>query len=143
MKYALLVFASCCLIAVECAAFEKTSVRPAGKGAKIGALRKNYVVLTRPYVWGLASRIGFWSEGLPAGVYRIKFEDDQGFYLPAPANLGVKIGSALSEDRGGLYVRKDKPTVFYRYLGTPGGDIDRPGAERARLPRDFASNLRQ
>lgn len=121
MKNAFLLLACFCLLpALPCAAKSRGSVRPAARGASVGALGKDYVFLTEasPVPTGT---FGVWETFLllPAGQYRIKYEDDLGFYLPAPSSIhsvqqnGVK--RYVNAQEGGLYIRKDRPTEVHPY----------------------------
>ena len=121
MKNALLLLACFCLLpALPCAAKSRGSVRPATKGASVGALAKDYVFLTEacPVPTGT---FGVWETFLllPAGQYRIKYEDDLGFYLPAPSPIhsvqqnGVQ--RYVNPQEGGLYIRKDRPAEVHPY----------------------------
>lgn len=96
----------------------------------------------------LTSSLGFWSEALPTGVYRIKFEDEVGYYLPAPGKIGEKTGGLVVLYDGGLYVpknkptvRKDKPTRFQLYIIPPERSGTTPTEDMVRaepvLPWDF------
>lgn len=117
--------------------------RPAGKGARIGALGKDYVVLPRVYtevnkLWGGSAY------ALPAGIYRVKFEDDEGYYLPAPNKLAGKISTEYYEQEGGLFIRKDKPADVYIYVVNPKtGEPVPPDKSGPPLGRRFTAQLRQ
>jgi hypothetical protein len=132
--------AGACLIAAESPAAGDSAVRPTRKGAKPGALGKDYFVLPRVYFWSIPGPAGSTiTAGVPAGVYRIRFEDDGGYYLPAPAKFGGKVAGDLIEWEGGLYVRKHQPTLFYLYATRSDGTIEGPGQ---KLPPDFAKQLK-
>jgi|SRR4051812_1955181 hypothetical protein len=130
--------------AVACGVFAQghRPVHPASKGVKIGALGKDYIALSQPYSWvdddaiyKLPTTIA-----LPAGVYRVKFEDEQGYYLPAPGKLGRKALDSVWTFDGGLYVRKANATSFWVY------EVDKNGkfvpTER-ELPKDAVKHFRQ
>lgn len=129
---------------VTCTAFGqgRRSIHPATKRVRIGALGKDYVALSQPYSWAdenpllkLVTTIA-----LPAGVYRVKFEDEDGYYLPAPAKIGEKALASLWIFEGGLYLRKNKATAFWLYR------VDRKGQfvplER-ELPAEVVKHFRQ
>ncbi len=148
MRLLVLVAGCCCLIALSCSAQTRGPVRPVGKDVKIGGRGKNYVVLAQPFIWSQTNVVGLVvSEGLPAGIYRVKFEDDNGYYLPAPGRIGAKMADAVWPYEGGLYVRKDKPNVFYVYTFPPGEKTTIPSGKMVRahpkLPWDFVRQLRQ
>ncbi len=118
-----------------------SAVHPAGKGVKIGGLGKDYVALTQPYSWAdenpllkLVTTIA-----LPAGIYRVKFEDEGGYYLPAPGKIGEKALDSVWTFEGGLYLRKGKGDVFFLYEVKKGKFVP---LER-ELPRDAVKHLRQ
>ena len=144
-KKLIVIVATLSLAVSVCLAQGRGIVRPAAKGGKVGALGKDYVVLPQVYVWSQRTAVGLVSsEAFPAGTYRIKFEDDAGYYLPAPGKLGGKIAEAVMLYEGGLYVRKDKPNEFYRYGGGAAIVGKKGGVDReSRLPYDFARALRQ
>ena len=117
-------------------------VHAASNGVKIGALGKDYIALTQPYSWvdddpiyKLPTAIA-----LPAGVYRVRFEDDDGYYLPAPSKIGRKALDSVWTFEGGLYVRKANVTSFWVY------EVDKKGkfvpTER-ELPKDAVRHFRQ
>ena len=147
MRLLLLIGAWCCLGAINCSAQAGGPVRPVGTAAKLGPFDKDYIALAKPFAWSQTNFAGLViNQALPAGVYRAKFEDDKGYYLPAPGTIAERVADSISSLDGGLYVRKDKPTVFYLYVSTgrknaaiPHGDMVRG---QQRLPRDFAGQLR-
>ena len=119
-----------------------------GKGAALGPFGKDYIALAKPFAWSQTNFAGLViHQALPAGVYRAKFEDDNGYYLPAPGTIAERVADAIYSLDGGLYVRKDKPTVFYLYVTTGRKNPAIPDGEmvrwQQRLPRDFARHLRQ
>lgn len=117
-------------------------IHPAGKGVKIGGLGKDYVALTQPYSWADENPLLklVTTVALPAGVYRVKFEDDDGYYLPAPSEIGEKALDSVWTFEGGLYLRKKEPNVFWLYKVDRKGEI--VGLQR-ELPRDGLKHLRQ
>jgi hypothetical protein len=129
---------------VTCGAFAQGHhpVHAAGKGVKIGALGKDYIALSQPYSWldddpifKLPTTIA-----LPAGVYRIKFEDDEGYYLPAPSEIGRKALDSVWTFKGGLYVRKAEATSFWVYRVEKNGKFV---AVQRELPKDAVRHFRQ
>ncbi len=129
---------------VTCGAFAqgRRPIHPAGKGVKLGGLGKDYVALTQAYSWAddnprlkLVTTLA-----LPPGVYRVKFEDDEGYYLPAPGKIGEKAFDSVWTFEGGLYLRKNKANGFWLY------EVDRQGKfvplDR-ELPRDAVKHFRQ
>lgn len=142
MKQLFLIVALATLVPFGTFAKGRGAVHPAPKGIKIGALGKDYVALSKPYSWSDANpAIGLsTTTALPAGVYRVKFEDDSGYYLPAPAKIGEKAMASIFTYDGGIYVRKDKADAFYLYKLDRNGKIAEPGQ---KLPWDFVRHLRQ
>ena len=134
----------CCFLAgLSAHAQTQGTIRPAAKGSKMGAMGKDYVALPRIYFVQQPLAPGMSATtGLPAGVYRVKFEDDAGFYLPAPGKIASKGAGTVWDYPGGLYVRKDKPGTFYLYTESPDGKIVPPD-NNTKLPYDFAKLLRQ
>lgn len=130
-----------CAVALPCLAQSRGAIRPVGKETKIVGLPKDHLVLARPYVNSERIMNGMTgSTTLPAGIYRATFEDDVGYYLPAPGKFVVKALGGGWKYEGGLFVRKDKPTVFYLYSVHPNtGKILPPDT---RLPPEFGSLLR-
>lgn len=122
----------------------KRNVRPAAKGVKIGALGKDYVALTQPYSWSQVNPAGFEVlSALPRGVYKVKFEDDAGYYMPAPGKIGetlTKYPEAPILYDGGLYVKKNKPNVFYLYVMNSPTEFGEPDYA---MPWEFPRHLRQ
>jgi hypothetical protein len=113
------------------------------KGAKVGAMGKDYVALARIYFIQQPLAPGMSATtGLPSGVYRVKFEDDVGYYLPAPGKIASKGAGTVWDYNGGLYVRRDKPRTFYIYTESADGKIVPPDIN-TKLPYDFANLLRQ
>ena len=148
MRLLLPIASWCCLLAINCSAQPGGPVRPVGKGVKLGPFNKDHIAIAKPFAWSQTNFAGLAiHQALPAGVYRAKFEDNNGYYLPAPGTIAERVADSISSLDGGLYVRKDKPTVFYVYVTTgrrntttPQGDMVR---WQQRLPRDFAAQLRQ
>lgn len=121
----------------------KGGLRPVPKGIKIGALGKDYVALTQPYSWAEPGAAGLTIvTAIPRGVYRVKFEDDDGYYLPAPAQIGEKVEKVENATwlyEGGLYVRKKHPNEFLVYVREENGEFSEP----RKMPWEFPKRLRQ
>ncbi len=121
------------------------SPRPASKDAKVGGVGKNYFVLPKTYLLkGGGRAIGFGGGfAIPAGIYRIKYEDNDGYYLAAPSPFLEKVGNTMLESSGGLYVAK-KNNALYLYHSHPGtGKPVAPNLSSPALPRDLVAQLRQ
>lgn len=123
-------------------------LRPAGKDTVIGAVGKNHVVLTKSYYRRITDDRGFpHVQAIPAGIYRVQFEDDEGYYLPAPSFMTVVVGDSLHrtwEEKIGLFVPKKRPELVRLYRLHPQTNQPLPpDALEPPLGARFAALLRQ
>ena len=127
---------------------QRGDVRPAAKGASVGSMGKDYVFLAAPCnvtspMFGTFRAVMI----LPAGQYRLRYEDNLGFYLPAPGLIQEAVGDrtpvATVSAGGGFYIRKDRPEAVYLYRTAENGRIVPPNLSAAPLGREVTSRFRQ
>lgn len=73
-------------------------------------------------------------------MYRVTFEDGDGYYLPAPGKIGEKALDSVWTFEGRLYLRKNKPNVFWLYKRDRSGKFIPLERE---LPADAVRHFRQ
>ncbi len=112
-------------------------MRPVTGAVKIGALGKDFLVVPKPYP---IDNIGF---AIPAGIYRVKYEDNDGYFLPAPTPFKGKIFNETIESAGGLYVRKKNSDVLVYFVNSRTGEFRSPHPNAAPLDKKFLAQLRQ
>ncbi len=140
-----LVLLGCCWGgALDASARDGGELRPAPKGVKIGEKGKDYVLLKRPFFVGQLLAPGVRSViGLPGGIYRVKFEDNDGYYLPAPKHLADRVQGEVSEFDGGLFVRKRDLRTYYLYTQDDGGLPVQPTVSLKLPYNEFNTLLKQ
>lgn len=137
------------LPALTCEARSRGTIRPAARDAKVGAMGKDYVFLTEACTV-VTGTFEVWTSFLilPAGQYRVKYEDDLGFYLSAPSSLQAvnqnRLQKTANPAEGGLYIRKDRPTEVHAYrVDKQTSQIVPPNLGGTPLDRSALKKIRQ
>jgi hypothetical protein len=140
----LLLIGGCSGGALEASARDGGQLRPAAKGVKIGEKGKDYVLLKKPFFVGQILAPGVRQIiGLPGGIYRVKFEDNDGYYLPAPKHLADLVQGEASAFDGGLFVRKRDLRTYYLYTQDDGGLPVQPSVNLKLPYNEFNTLLKQ